>query len=175
MLQRFKQWLAPTTYTSRYEDAQSLRTPSSSQWIFDDPTYKKWLSIHDSSALLWIHGELLYSFLTTKHTATHCTIVRKTWCWENCLGSHSCRASQGCGCKSVLLLLRLSSIIRPGAVWMHTLRSCRKFSTRIHRVRRFWISSTSQSSLPQMASLQQRSKKRPNFLSSVFSSLSLRV
>lgn len=60
MLQRFKRWLAPTTYTSRYEDAQSLRTPSTSQWIFDDPAYKKWLSVQDESALLWIHGELIY-------------------------------------------------------------------------------------------------------------------
>ncbi|KAL6890861.1 hypothetical protein GGI43DRAFT_387319 [Trichoderma evansii] len=57
MLQRFKQWLAPTTYTSRYEDVQSLRTPSTSQWIFDDLAYQKWLSIKDSSALLWIHGK----------------------------------------------------------------------------------------------------------------------
>lgn len=63
MLQRFKQWLAPTTYTSRYEDAQSLRTPSTSQWIFGDPAYKKWLSVQDSPTLLWIHGELIYSFL----------------------------------------------------------------------------------------------------------------
>lgn len=71
MLQRFKQWLAPTTYTSRYEDAQSLRTPSTSQWIFDDLAYQKWISIRDSSALLWIHGMLLYSFITPKSTATH--------------------------------------------------------------------------------------------------------
>lgn len=66
MLQRFKQWLAPTTYTSRYEDAQSLRTPSTSQWIFDDPAYQKWLSTQDSSALLWIHGKLLHLFLRRK-------------------------------------------------------------------------------------------------------------
>ncbi|EHK48703.1 hypothetical protein TRIATDRAFT_93713 [Trichoderma atroviride IMI 206040] len=63
MLQRFKRWLAPTTYTSRYEDAQSLRTPSTSQWIFDDPAYKKWLSVQDESALLWIHAATLVEHL----------------------------------------------------------------------------------------------------------------
>jgi hypothetical protein len=111
MLQRFKQWLAPTTYTSRYEDAQSLRTPSTSQWIFDDPAYKNWLAVQDSSALLWIHGELLYFILTTKNDATHSAFVRKTWRWKNNLGGHSCRTSQRCGCESILFLFRLSSII----------------------------------------------------------------
>jgi hypothetical protein len=62
MLQKFKQWLAPTTYTSRYEDARSLRTPSTTQWIFDDPAYQRWLSVQDNSSLLWIHGKLYISF-----------------------------------------------------------------------------------------------------------------
>ncbi|KAM0264931.1 hypothetical protein ACHAQJ_000447 [Trichoderma viride] len=57
VLQRFKQWLAPTTYTSRYEDARSLRTSNTSQWIFDDTAYQKWSSVKNSSALLWIHGK----------------------------------------------------------------------------------------------------------------------
>jgi hypothetical protein len=56
LVDKIRAWLAPTSYTSRYQDARDLRKGSTAEWVFEQPAYQHWRARQAKSATLWIHG-----------------------------------------------------------------------------------------------------------------------
>ncbi|KAH7413059.1 hypothetical protein BKA64DRAFT_344230 [Cadophora sp. MPI-SDFR-AT-0126] len=57
LISRIRTWLAPTWYTSAYQDACELRAGSTAGWIFEQPAYQTWRALQQESSTLWIHGK----------------------------------------------------------------------------------------------------------------------
>lgn len=66
---RLLEWLDPPPYAQALEDSQDKRDENTSQWIFEEATFKRWLACEGTTAihttsnkrdmspqLLWIHG-----------------------------------------------------------------------------------------------------------------------
>lgn len=56
LVDKIRAWFAPTSYTSRYQDARDLRKGSTAEWVFEQPAYQHWRARQAKSATLWIHG-----------------------------------------------------------------------------------------------------------------------
>lgn len=63
------EWLDPPPYAQALEDSQDKRGENTSQWVFQEPTFKRWLAYDSTAAaratsneqempaqMLWIHG-----------------------------------------------------------------------------------------------------------------------
>ncbi|PVH77673.1 hypothetical protein DL98DRAFT_423446 [Cadophora sp. DSE1049] len=59
LISRIRTWLAPTWYTSAYQDACELRAGSTAGWIFEQPAYQNWRALQQESSTLWIHAAAL--------------------------------------------------------------------------------------------------------------------
>lgn len=76
IVHRLMEWIDPPPYAQAFEESQDKRGENTSKWVFEEPTFKRWLEYEGTTAgqttlneremppqLLWIHG---------KHTKYHC-------------------------------------------------------------------------------------------------------
>ncbi|KAJ0110223.1 hypothetical protein J7T55_000655 [Diaporthe amygdali] len=69
VVRRLLEWLDPPPYAQALEDSQDKRGENTSQWVFEEPTFKRWLACEGTATahvtskeremtpqVLWIHG-----------------------------------------------------------------------------------------------------------------------